>query len=223
MVTTKKKTINFRELADIKLPKAERAKRLDPDALYDVQILERDVANGKVKIHFVGYSSSYDEWRSVSELVDKAIGVEEDIPFSLHEELASRIKASLSSSRKSSPEVKIEMPFDKQLFDKGLRTKAWEVDCTVRGNKLYTISCYDDLDDLLGKNWHIRGLNPAGYPLLDTIRFYIRRRRPLVEYAPISGPADGTRKVEKKQGFILVFLFVRGDGLHHDLKSMYKS
>ena len=99
------------------------------------------------------------------------------------------------------------------------------MDCTVKGNKLYTISCYDDLDDLLGKNWHIRGLNPASdccYPLLDTIRFYIRRRRPLVEYAPISGPGDGTRKVEKKQGFILVFLFVRSDGLH-DLKSMYKS
>ena len=93
------------------------------------------------------------------------------------------------------------MPFDKQLFDKGLRIKAQEVDCTVKGNKLYTISCYDDLDDLLGKNWHIRSLNPAGdccYPLLDTIRFCIRRRRPLVEYAPISG--DGTRKVEKKQG-----------------------
>lgn len=62
------------------------------------------VANDKVKIHFVGYSSRYNEWHSVSELVDKAMGVEEDIAFSLHKEFASQIKANLGSSRKSSPE-----------------------------------------------------------------------------------------------------------------------
>ena len=87
------------------------------------------------------------------------------------------------------------------------------------------ITQYQDLDDLLGINWHVRGLNPAGdccYPILDTIRFYIRRRRALIEYAPLPDESK-SKKVEQKQGFILVFLFVRGDGLSHDLKSMYWS
>ena len=177
----------------------------------------------------MGYSSHYDEWRSVSELIDKSVEVDEHEHEAsssfLHQELAYRIKSSLSSSRKSSPEVRIEVPFDKNVFDEGLRAKAREVDCAVKGNKQYTISSYDDLDDLLGKNWHVRGLNPAGdccYPILDTICFYICRRRPLIEYTPMPGE-EGNRKLEQKQGFVLVFLFVRGDGLSHNLKSMYKS
>ena len=83
--------------------------------------------------------------------------------------------------------MRIEVPFDKRVFDEGLRAKAREVDRAVQGNKQYSISSYDDLDDLLGKNWHVRGLNPAGdccYPILNTIRFYLRRRRSLVEYTP---------------------------------------
>ena len=35
----------------------------------------------------------------------------------------SRIKASLTSSRKGSPEVKIEMPYDRGLFEEGLKAK----------------------------------------------------------------------------------------------------
>ena len=121
--------------------------------------------------------------------------------------------------------MRIEVPFDKDVFDEGLKAKAREIDRAVKGNKQYSISSYCDLDDLQGKNWHVCGLNPAGdfcYPILDTIRFYLRRPRPLVEYTPSQGE-EGNRKVEQKQGFILVFLFVRGDGLTHNLKSMYKS
>ena len=118
----------------------------------------------------------------MSELVKKSIEVaehhEQDASSRfLHQELAYRIKSSLISSRKSSPEVRIEVPFDENVFDEGLRAKAQEVRCAAKGNKQYTISSYNDLDDLLGRNWHVRGLNPAGdccYPILDTIHFYIR-------------------------------------------------
>ena len=182
--------------------------------------MERDAAGGTAKIHYVGYSSHYDKWQSVSELVDRIEEADKhELHASssfLHQELAYRIKSSLSSSRKSSPEVRIDVPFDKDVFDKGLKAKAREIDRAVKGNKQYTISSYDDLDDLLGKNWHVRGLNPAGdfcYPILDTIRFF-----PLVEYTPSQGEG-GNRKV----GFILVFLFVRDDGLSHNLKSMYSA
>ena len=80
--------------------------------------VEQDRTGETVKIHYVGCSSQY-EWRSVFELVDKAVEVnkhEQDASF-LRQELAYRIKSNLSCSRKSSPEVRIELPFDKKVFD----------------------------------------------------------------------------------------------------------
>ena len=70
-VVTRKRAIKFRELADVKLPKPERVRRQDPERLYDVQVLDRDPGNEKVKIHYIGYSSRYDEWRSASEVVQR--------------------------------------------------------------------------------------------------------------------------------------------------------
>lgn len=98
----------------------------------------------------------------------------------LHQDLAYQFKSSLSSSRKSSPEVRIEVPFDKKV----LRAKVQEVDRAAKGNKQYNISSHDDLDDLSGKNWHVCGLNHSGdccYPILITIRFYLHPRS-IVEY-----------------------------------------
>ena len=69
-MVTRKKAINFRELVELRLPKPERTRPADPNALYDVEVLERDAAGGTAKIHYVGYSSRH-EWRSVSELVDR--------------------------------------------------------------------------------------------------------------------------------------------------------
>ena len=223
-VVTRKRAIKFRELADVKLPKPERVRRQDPERLYDVEVLERDSGHQKIKIHYIGYSSRYDEWRSASEVVQKEHVVE---PFSLHKELASRIKTSLTSSRKGSPEVKVEMPFDRGLFEEGLKAKG-QVVGKIRGNVQYSISSYADLDSVLGKNWHLRGFNPAGdccYPILETIRFYIRQRRPLVEYIPLSKTQDerNTQRVVKNQGYVLVFAFVRADGLYGNLQSMYET
>ena len=49
--------------------------------------------------------------------------------FSLHQELAIKIKSSLIRTRKGSPEVKIEMCFDKLLFDQGLKTQGTLKEC----------------------------------------------------------------------------------------------
>jgi len=45
------------------------------DSLYDVEVVESNPANQKVKIHYRGYSSRYDEWRSASEMVHKPVPV----------------------------------------------------------------------------------------------------------------------------------------------------
>ena len=117
---TRKRVINFKELVDIKLPKAKKTKEARNDSqLYDIEVLERDPRTQSVKIHYIGYSAGHDEWRPVSDIIDKPM--KQDTP---HAELASRIKSSLTRSRINSPEVRIEIPFDKGLYDSNASLKA---------------------------------------------------------------------------------------------------
>jgi len=53
---------NYRDLDTIKLPRAQRIK----DKLYPLEIVGRD--GDRVKVHYIGYSSQYDEWRLSSDL-----------------------------------------------------------------------------------------------------------------------------------------------------------
>ena len=132
-------------------------------------------------------------------------------PFSLYQELGSKIKLKLQNSRKESPKVKIEMPFDKLLFDGRLRNVGVKKRMYY-GIERYTIRSYTDLYSLLGKGWHWRGLNEAGdfcYVVLSTVEFYIHRKRPLKEFFP---PSYKVSSAFRDTGYCLVFLFVRGDG-----------
>ena len=109
---TRGKRVDYKELNKV-LPRAIREKK---SRLYSVEIVERNVLAGKVKIHYVGYSSSDDEWRDAADVVDLCEAQPSYLispSFSLYQELALMIKASLQSSRKESPEVKITMDFDK--------------------------------------------------------------------------------------------------------------
>lgn len=38
------------------------------DKLYELEVVERDRANHRVKVHYIGYSSDDDEWRSESDI-----------------------------------------------------------------------------------------------------------------------------------------------------------
>ena len=38
--------------------------------IFSLQIVDRDKIQNKVKIHFIGYSSDFDEWRDGDDLVD---------------------------------------------------------------------------------------------------------------------------------------------------------
>ena len=74
--------------------------------------------------------------------------------FSLYGQLASKIKNSLKSSRKSSPEVRIDIEFDKDLFDREMR-RLGKFKQKYHGNDMYTIAHYSDLDEALGSKWFI--------------------------------------------------------------------
>lgn len=197
--------------------------KVKPRELFPVEILEEDSSTGRFKVHYVGYSASHDEWKEKNDIVslcDEVDGDDSPEPelagnsgverFTLYNELATRIKQALNSSRKESPVIRIDMAFDKIEFDGGLRLCGTEKRC-VRGVKRYRITKYQDLNHLLGINWHYRGLNHNGdfcYVLLDTVEFYLYRRRPLKEYEPKT-LALTCRNI----GHMLVFCFVKGNGV----------
>ena len=121
--------VNYKELSDTcRLPRAKKLCCRNPvDALFQVTILES--SNDRVKIHYDGYDSEFDEWREENEieLIDRDNSDEisssslfSSAPqcyqlISLYRELRNKIKRSLKCGRKSSPVVKIIMPFDALL------------------------------------------------------------------------------------------------------------
>ena len=88
--------------------------------LYPIEITEE--VEERVKVHYIGYDTKYDEWRSRDEIVqpgsndssEKSVPIQLDYrPFDFHKALAYSIKAALKCSmRGRDPDVRIELPFD---------------------------------------------------------------------------------------------------------------
>ena len=76
--------------------------------------------------------------------------------FSLNKAVGRRIKAALTSGRKESPLVKIDMPFDQVEFLGRLKVQGTKKR-VVRGIQRFKIKKYEDLNSILGLNWHWRG------------------------------------------------------------------
>ena len=100
-----KRRVNYRELNDVRIPRAERTRNTTSNELYPVHVVERQGAK-RVKVHYVGYSSAYDEWRDESELesieINEVESSEDTVcgecsfePFSLNKYLMLKIKQSL--------------------------------------------------------------------------------------------------------------------------------
>ena len=109
---------NYREMNDLDLPRSKRTS--SKSKLYPISVVERD--GSRVKIHYVGYSDSYDEWREVSDIVSPSpepsspSGSSQTAqpiqqPYSLYKELSIKMKQLLTSGRKQSPSVKISVGF----------------------------------------------------------------------------------------------------------------
>ena len=102
--------------------------------LYDIVVTEVDKANKILKIHYVGYSSRFDEWRpfgddegseyfpfvrkeklfipSENSLVDRT--------QTFHGQLFREIKKKLWSGRREDPEISIDLIVDQDVFIEGL-------------------------------------------------------------------------------------------------------
>lgn len=109
-----KERIDYRVIEKgVEIPRARRA---TSDKLYPITVVE---TNGdQVKIHYEGYGEEYDEWRSRSDIVEP-MKPEMYKPYDPHQELAYQIKLSLDSRGRRDPEARIELPFDKLVFEGG--------------------------------------------------------------------------------------------------------
>ena len=199
-------SVDYKSLGEgVKIP---RCSRVTVDKLYPITVVEKDGA--KVKIHYEGYGHEFDEWRNEGDIV---LPQQPEVykPFSLYQELAYQIKLALDSRGRRDPEVRIELPFDKVLFEGGLKQAGCYLR-TSRGNTVYSIKRYADLSALLGSNWHIRGINERMnfcYANLRSIHFYLYKRQALIDYT-----FNGKQDIDS--GHLLVFKFVRMDGVQED-------
>ena len=58
---------DYKKLADTPLPRAKPVRK--DDTLYELEVLEEDTTNGRVKVHYTGYGSEHDEWRDKNNVV----------------------------------------------------------------------------------------------------------------------------------------------------------
>lgn len=64
-----------------------------------------------------------------------------------------------------------------------------------RGHVVYTMQNYSKVDDLLGCNWHYRGINAEGdfsFVVLSVVEFHLFQRRRIVEYLPFKMESERT-------------------------------
>ena len=113
-------------------------------------------------------------------------------------------------------DVRIELSFDKYLFIGGLQ-QAGKLVKRNRGHDIYTIRKYSSLEPLLGHQWHLRVLNKQMdfcYVIKETVQFHLHKRH------DIEDAVDETRTVDG--GCVLIFRFVRGDGVHRNWDDIVK-
>lgn len=226
VLRTRSRCPDYKEKKESDIPASYR-KKIHHDKLFPIEIIEEDPDSARYKVHYIGYSSAYDEWKEKDAVVDTnpedpdpedpnpedPVFCDQTIKrFSLYHELATRIKTALNSSRKVSPTVKIDLPFDRIEFYGGLGVYGVKK-CCIRGIQRYTITKFQDLNPLLGVNWHYRGININGdfcHVILNTVEFYLHRRRSLKEFVPSAD--NEVREICRRTGDMLVFCFVKGDG-----------
>jgi len=120
------------------------------------------------------------------------------------------------------------MGFDELHFNGGLKPVS-VASRKVCGVQRYKVHHYQDLNALLGQNWHIRIVHKRGeynYVILDTMEFYLRKNRPVIEYVCAvcsSSEQLVCEPVEVDAGLSLVVTFVVGYGIPATFEQCFTS
>ena len=206
-------TVTTLEVSPPSLPRCRATSSLKRN-LYDIEIVDEDEESDRVRIHYVGYSSEYDEWRNRSEIVVRppqtVIPPRVDpVNFSFSNLLCA-IKKQLKPSRED-PTIRIQLPFEEEdcefLIQKGTKCK---------NSNQFKMNSYSELDGVLGEDWHYRVVNTRGdfsFIVLETVRFHVYRPKPILEYVPkLKDSKLQYIPAYTHQQTQLVFSFVRREG-----------
>ena len=115
-----------------------------------------------------------------------------------------------------------QVPFDSDSFSLLVERGKKHEKGTQGSRATYTISHFKNLEDLLGKQWHLRILNDKGdycYVMLHTISFYLSKGQSIKEYG-VNINGGGTYSFQEtflEQNTFLVFCFVWGDSIKSQL------
>ena len=187
--------------------------------LYDIEVIEEEEL--RVKIHYVGYESSSNEWIRKSDIRYKPVpnspeetpADEASLPLSA---LASSIKHKLIPSKNlEDPAVRIQLAMNIDTFR--LLLQRGKSLGKRRGHEVYGLREYSDLNGLLGEQWHMRVNNTSGdfsYVIKETICYYMAQPKSLLDFHVSTG-SSGCLKFPPffiQQPTAVVFQFVRGDG-----------
>ena len=192
--------------------------------LYDIEIREVDKINKRLKIHYVGYSTCFDEWRPFGadggsgyfpfvrseKLFIPSESSLEDRKESFHGQLAREIKKKLWSGRREDPDINIDLNVDQDVFMEGLGNVLPGV--LQRGKMVYQLESNRVLDSYLGLKWDERILNVAedfAYVIPGTIKYWLGQRSPIIEYKLIG---EQYARTQVENSYFITFQFVRGDG-----------
>ena len=214
------------EVSDSRPNIKKKSERPDKD-LYEIEIKEVDRVANKVKIHFTGYSDKYDEWRPYDGASLPIVRLQRtfspsDISLNdrleiFHDRLYREIKRKLYSGRKEDPEVRIELSLEEDVFQEGIAVAGSKH--MERNREVYRLRSNRDLDSCLGVKWDERIMNENGdfaFVITGTVRYWIKRKAPIVEYRLIGGKFV---RNEIEDGFQLILTFVRGDGNQEEYKN----
>ncbi|KXJ17937.1 Coagulation factor VIII [Exaiptasia diaphana] len=116
-----------------KCPLKKRQTSKKDNNLYDIEVTEVDKAKKRIKIHYIGYSTEYDEWRSFGDGAKfPFVRLEKlNLPSSdslqdrkeiFHGQLYREIKKKLYSGRRDDPMTRIELRVEPDVFEEGLAT-----------------------------------------------------------------------------------------------------
>ena len=132
------------------------------------------------------------------------------VDVAAYSHLAYQVKLGLKATRKGSPEVRIEVPMDEVMFQH-LAACGIQRPQHIRGQPVYQIAQYSSLNAILGEKWYVRTFKGGDfcYCHRESVKYYLHKRKDVEEVDD-----DGIRVTEG--GYILVFKFVRMDGVCHE-------
>lgn len=185
--------------------------------LYDVEVTEVDKPNKRLKIHYIGYSTRFDEWRPFGDgeaseyfpfvrkesLFISSKTSLEDRTQSFYCQLFHEIKKRLWSGKREDPDINIDHNVDQDVFMEGLGCVLPGV--IHRGKIVYRLQSNRLLDSYLGMKWDERILNPAGdcaYVIPGTVKYWLGQRSPSTEYKIIG---EQYIKSEVETATLLIF------------------